>query len=76
VEREVDPGYLAVSDSEVAGYTDKKQPAGWWSILVIAERGAGESKPGYLEVSDVEVPGWHCGVFRREQIRGFHDLLR
>jgi hypothetical protein len=42
VERVVDPGYLAVSDSEVAGYTGKKQPAGWWSILVIEERGAGE----------------------------------
>jgi hypothetical protein len=54
VERVVDPGYLAVSDSVVAGYTGKKQPAGWWSILVIAERGAGEGKPGYLEVSDVE----------------------
>jgi hypothetical protein len=36
-EREGDPGYLAVSDSEVEGYTGKKEPVGWWSTLVGAE---------------------------------------
>jgi hypothetical protein len=32
--REWVPVYLAVSDSEVAGYTGKKEPVAWWSILV------------------------------------------
>jgi hypothetical protein len=80
--REGDPGYLTVSNSEVAGYTGKKEPVGWWSILVGAERGGGKGREArlpegrYQEVSDVEEPGWPCGVFLREQMRGFHDLLR
>jgi hypothetical protein len=61
---------------EVAEYTGKKEPVGWWIIQVGAELGGREGKPGYLQVSDMEEPGWPCGVFFREQMRGFHDLLR
>jgi hypothetical protein len=73
-EREGDPGYLAVRDSEEAGYTGTKDPDGGGRRRVRAARGGG--KPGDLEVSDVEEPGRPCGVLLREQMRGFHDLLR
>jgi hypothetical protein len=38
--------------------------------------GGKEGKIGYPEVSDVQEPGWPSGVFLREQMSGFHVLLR